>query len=93
MNVRRGPAKRPDRPIQHARDGQRSPGGAGRPAGPAGWSGARWRQVISLVLLGILALTGLAAVAMSSTGTESAVIMGVLVLSVVVAVGLVRAAR
>ena len=93
MNVRRGPAKRPDRPIQHARDGQRSPGGADRPAGPAGWSGARWRQVISLVLLAILALTGLASVTMSSTGLVPAVIMGVLVLSIVVAVGIGRALR
>ena len=93
MTVGREPVNRPDRPVRHARGGQRLAGGGGRPTGPRGWSGARWRQVISLVLLGILALTGLAAVAMSSTGTESAVIMGVLVLSVVVAVGLVRAAR
>ena len=93
MSVRREGAGRPDRPVQPARGGRRSPGEGGRRAGPAGWSGARWRQVISLVLLAILALTGLASVTMSSTGLVPAVIMGVLVLSIVVAVGIGRALR
>ncbi len=93
MTVGRGPANRPDRPVRHARGGQRLAGGGGRPTGPRGWSGARWRQVISLALLAILALTGLATVAMSSTGPVPALVMGVLILSVVVAIGIARAAR
>jgi len=88
VNVRREPAKRPDRPVQHARGTPRSQGGDGR----GGWSGAERRQVLELVLLGILALTGLAAVALSSEGAASKLVVGVLVVSMVVALGIARAA-
>ena len=93
MSVRRDRTGRPDRARQGATAGPGAGGGAARPSGPLGLSWAAWRQIASLVLLAILALAGLATVAMSSTGLVPAVIMGVLVLSVVVALGIVRAAR
>ncbi len=92
MSVRRERPARPDRARQGATAGPAAGGAAGS-SGPWGLSWAAWRQIASYVLLGILALTGLASVAMSSTGLLPAVVMGVLVLSIVVAVGIGRALR
>ncbi len=89
MNVRREPAKRPHRPVQHARGAPQSQGGGARATGGGGWS--RSRQVIEVVLLGILALTGLAMVAVSSKGVVSTLVLSVAVVSVVVAIGIARA--
>ena len=92
MSVRRERPARPDRARQGATAGP-APGGAAGSSGPGSLSWAAWRQIASYVLLGILVLTGLATVAMSSTGLAPAVITGALVLSVVVALAIVRAVR
>ncbi|MGC8633444.1 MAG: hypothetical protein ACP5VP_02055 [Candidatus Limnocylindrales bacterium] len=68
-------------------------GGAPAAAGPGGRSWAQWRQIISLLLLVALALFGVASVATSAKGLVPALVMGVLVVSAVVAIGLGRALR
>ena len=92
MSLRRERPARPDRARQGATAGSAAGVAAGS-SGPWGLSWAAWRQIASYVLLGILALTGLATVAMSSTGLAPAVITGALVLSAVVALAIVRAVR
>jgi hypothetical protein len=71
-----------------------SPAG-GDPAGsgPGGLSWAQWRQIISLFLLVALAVFGIAAVATSAKSLVPALVMGVLVVSAVVAIGVGRALR
>jgi len=90
MNVRREPAKRPDHPVPQTRGAPAAQDRGGRATARGGWSGTR--QVIELVLLGILALTGLATVTLSSTGGASKLVFGALIISLVVAVGIGRAA-
>jgi hypothetical protein len=80
MNGRREPPRRRKRPLTS-------------PDGPAGLSWATWRQLISLALLAVLALTGLAVVAMRASGPVPAVVLGILLVSGVVALGLSRAGR
>jgi hypothetical protein len=97
MSVRRQPAKVPGSTPPRGGGNARA-GGAGKrleapPTGPGGRSWAFWRQAASIVLLAILMLSGLAAVAMSSTGLVPALVFGALVIALVVAMWFIRAAR
>ena len=60
---------------------------------PRTWTGRIWRQVISQTLFVVLALSGLGLVAVSAKNLEQAVVWGLLVLSVVVALWISRARR
>lgn len=96
MNVRREPGKPPapgNRRRATPAGGGRVAALASRPTGPGGRSWAFWRQMISLALFGILLLTGLALVAVSSTGVVPALVFGVIVVALVVSVAVTRAAR
>ena len=96
MNVRREPGKppAPGSRRQATPPGRgRAAGLASRPTGPGGRSWAFWRQMISLALFGILLLTGLALVAVSSTGLVPALVFGAIIVVLVVAVAVTRAAR
>ena len=60
---------------------------------PRTWSGPMWRQAISLLLFVVVALSGIGLVAVSAKNLQEAVIWGLLVLSVVVALWIMRAKR
>ncbi len=96
MNVRREPGKPPApgsrRQVTSSGRG-RAADLASRPTGPGGRSWAFWRQVLSLVLFGILLLSGLALVAVSSTGLVPALVFGGIIVVLVASVAVTRAAR
>lgn len=60
---------------------------------PRTWSGPMWRQAISLLLFVILGLSGIGLVAVSAKNLQEAVVWTALVLSVVVALWIMRAKR
>ena len=98
MSARRDPARaRGD--GRRAGDGSRRAAAAGRDRrttnGAVGWPPSRWtprvwRQVVSLVLIGILAISGLALVAVSSTGILQAIAMAGAVVVLMLAVAVIR---
>ena len=60
---------------------------------PRTWTGHMWRQAISQALFVVLALSGLGLVAVSAKNLEQALVWGLLVMSVVVALWIGRAKR
>ena len=87
-----GPAPRPRRRGSATR--QSAGGGPGtRPDGPYGRSWAFWRQLAEILLLSLLALAGLADVALTYHNLVPAVVFGVLMLALVASVGIMRAMR
>lgn len=106
MNERRVPAQRPGRHGRGrgARNTPRTsqeratpPPGTGSRGGwmsdPRTWPGRMWRQVISQALFIVLMLSGLGLVAVSAKSLDQAIIWGILVTSVVVALWIGREMR
>jgi hypothetical protein len=98
MNDRKGPANAPGPAPRPGGRGsatsQSAGGGRGtRPDGPYGRSWAFWRQLAEILLLSLLALAGLADVALTYHNLVPAVVFGVLMLALVASVGIMRAMR
>jgi hypothetical protein len=98
MNDRRRPANAPGRAPRPGGRGsatrQSAGGGPGkRPDGPYGRSWAFWRQLAEIFLLAILALAGLADVALTYHNLVPVVVFGVLIVALVASVGVMRAMR